>query len=241
MSLVRKLRGDERPSESGSQKQEARVERVILWRASKKPFSFPPGPREAQIQSLVDKLSEPRDPEGPDVVYRIELEQYIKALGKRAVPALINFLQKWVTKRKSYLFDALRFLEPHPTSAIVPALSAVVRHPDKGFRAAAARALGGVCSEDCMDLLKLCLADEEQSVRNAALRTLIQITFSSPRLQFVVPFAAELIGTQLEFMHLRLGDFHARLIRPWVEFCLHAKACRRTCVADQVHDGFEGS
>jgi hypothetical protein len=73
------------------------------------------------------------------------------------------------------------------------------------------------------------------------LRTLIEIIISSPRLQLVVPFAAELSGTQLQFMHLRLGDFAASLVRPRIEFGLHAKASRRTCVADQVHDGFEGS
>ena len=45
------------------------------------------------------------------------------------------------------------------------------------------------------------------------LRALIEIIISSPRLQFVVPFAVELIGTELQFKHLRPGDFHAGLVR----------------------------
>ena len=47
----------------------------------------------------------------------------------------------------------------------------------------------------------------------AVLRALIEIIISSPRLQFVVPFAVELIGTELQFKHLRPGDFHAGLVR----------------------------
>lgn len=44
-------------------------------------------------------------------------------------------------------------------------------------------------------------------------RALIEIIISSPRLQLEVPFAVELIGTELQFMHLRPGDFSAGLVR----------------------------
>ena len=120
-------------------------------------------------------------------------------------------------------------------------------HPEEFSRCVQAfpttRVTRGLSEYD--QFLALCFGQltYRESLRDivTCLRALIEIIFSSPRLQLVVPFAAELIGTKLQFMHLRPGDFHASPVRAWVEFGLHAKASRRTCVADQIHDGLESS
>src|SRR5437773_9750193 len=97
------------------------LERLVCNLAERLPFSHPSHLNDTQIRKLINRLAEPY--QISDAVERIELDEQIKALGERAVPALLAFLAQWGPKRKDLLRKALSLLKPHRTSEIAPALS----------------------------------------------------------------------------------------------------------------------
>jgi len=86
-------------------------------------------------------------------------------LGKAAVPALIKLLRHRDAGVKYEAGSALGHMQEE--SAIEP-LAAMLLSPDAQTRLAGVDALGRFDSSQCLDLVKTCIADPDETVRSEA-------------------------------------------------------------------------
>jgi len=123
------------------------------------------------IRKLVAKLLTPT--RGDFAAEKLEL------LAEKAVPSLVEvlkdprFWQKPKTAEPLYasapVEAVLKLLQPFGPPAAIEPLSAMLKHPDKYFRQQAALALANIAENDCIEPMKLALADSEDYVRAYAM------------------------------------------------------------------------